>query len=133
MVKAKKARIGIMSEKLIRERMLAIAKGVYNPKDNEPKVWYTSLSALSQVLCPKNIDLLRMIESSKPETMADLAELSGRSPSNLSATLNKLKEKGFVSFEERGKTKKPIALFTDFEIVTDSEIEASISQLCHAA
>lgn len=130
----KKARIGIMSERLIRERMLAMAKGLYKQEENEPRVWYSSMTALSRVLCPENIDLLRMIDREKPATMSELADLSGRSPSNLSATLKKLKERGFVSYENSdGNTKKPVALFTDFEIVTNSEIEHKIERLIKAA
>ena len=81
-----------MPERLIRERMLAMARGIYKPKESEPRVWYSSMTALSRVLCPENLDLIRMIDREKPESMTELAELSGRSLSNLSATLKKLKE-----------------------------------------
>jgi predicted transcriptional regulator len=123
-----------MPERLIRERMLAMAKGVYKPKESEPRVWYSSMTALSRVLCAENIDLLRMIDREQPATMTALAALSGRSLSNLSATLKKLKDKGFVSFEDgEGRAKKPVALFTDFEIVTDSEVEHAIEAIIQAA
>lgn len=36
-----KARIGVMSEELIRKRILSIAAGAYQPQENEPKVWFT--------------------------------------------------------------------------------------------
>src|SRR5690554_7663636 len=88
-----KARIGVMSEQLIRMRLLAIAQGKYTPRDNEPKVWYTSFNAISQILRPENIELLRLIDSEKPESLTQLAELAGRAKSNLSNTLKTLSEK----------------------------------------
>ncbi|MBD1577570.1 helix-turn-helix domain-containing protein [Vibrio sp. S11_S32] len=125
-----RAKIGIMSEKLIRMRLLAIAQGKYKPQSNEPKVWYTSINAISQLLCPENIALLRMIDSERPDSLTQLSELTGRAKSNLSNTLKALSEKGFVRLEQgHGKSIKPVALFTDFEIVTDSELEHYLLQL----
>ena len=125
-----KARIGIMSEALIRMRLLAIAKGEYTPKSDEPKVWYTSINAISQILRPENIELLRLMDSERPESLTELAELTGRAKSNLSNTLKTLSEKGFARMEQgKGKALKPVALFTDFEIVTNSELEHYLLQL----
>ncbi|WP_111636895.1 HVO_A0114 family putative DNA-binding protein [Marinomonas shanghaiensis] len=125
-----KARIGIMSEQLIRMRLLAIAQGKYRPQENEPKVWYTSINAISQILRPENIELLRLMDSERPESVTELSELTGRAKSNLSNTLKALSEKGFVRLEQgNGKAIKPVALFTDFEIVTDSELEHYLLQL----
>ncbi len=62
--------------------------------------------------------------------MTQLSELTGRAKSNLSNTLKALNEKGFVRLEQGvGKSVKPVALFTDFEIVTDSELEHYLLQL----
>ncbi|WP_342607460.1 helix-turn-helix domain-containing protein [Vibrio tritonius] len=125
-----KARIGIMSEKLIRMRLLAIAQGKYKPQQDEPRVWYTSINAISQILCPENIELLRLIDSERPESLTQLSELTGRAKSNLSNTLKALSEKGFVRLEQgAGKSIKSVALFTDFEIVTNSELEHYLLQL----
>lgn len=125
-----KARIGIMSEPLIRMRLLAIAQGKYKPQENEPKVWYTSINAISQILRPENIELLRLMDSERPESVTELSELTGRAKSNLSNTLKALSEKGFVRLEQgNGKAIKPVALFTDFEIITDSELEHYLLQL----
>lgn len=125
-----KAKIGIMSEKLIRMRLLAIAQGKYKPQSNEPRVWYTSINAISQILRPENIELLRLLDSERPDSITQLSDLTGRAKSNLSNTLKVLSEKGFVRLEQgHGKSVKPVALFTDFEIVTDSELEHYLLQL----
>ncbi|MFZ1871427.1 HVO_A0114 family putative DNA-binding protein [Serratia sp. D1N4] len=116
-----KALIGVMPEELIRKRTLAIAKGEYKPEPNEPKVWFTSMIALAQVLSNENISLLRMMDEQKPETLTELAELSGRKISNLSVTLKTLSSHGFVRLEKTGRSVKPVALFTDFDIQVDQK------------
>lgn len=40
--------IGIAREAVVRERILAIARGHYQPQPDEPKTWYTSLEAVPQ-------------------------------------------------------------------------------------
>lgn len=130
-----KARIGIMSEQLIRVRAIAIAQGKYKPAKDEPKIWYTSLNGISQILNPDNVALLRLIERERPDSVSALAELSGRNKSNLSNTLKGLSDKGFVRLEKGlGRSLKPVALFTDFEIVITQEIEDLLAELqLHAA
>ncbi|MBU2882831.1 MarR family transcriptional regulator [Psychrosphaera sp. B3R10] len=127
-----KARIGIMPEKLIRMRVLAIAQGKYKPAKDEPKVWYTSFNAISQVLNPENVALLRLIDDERPQSVTELAEISGRKKSNLSNTLKALSEKGFVRMEQgEGRSLKPVALYTDFEITTMKELEDFLLELEH--
>ncbi|MDR0807235.1 MAG: transcriptional regulator [Enterobacteriaceae bacterium] len=116
-----KARIGVMPEELIRKRALAIVKGEYIPESGEPKVWFTSMISLAQVLSNDNIALLRMMDAQKPETLTELAELSGRKTSNLSVTLKTLSLRGFVRLEKNGRSIKPVALFTDFDIQVDQK------------
>ncbi len=116
-----KALIGVMPEELIRKRTLAIAKGEYQPQEREPKVWFTSMIALAQVLSNENIALLRLIDTARPETISQLAELSGRQVSNLSTTLKTLSGHGLVALEKQGRSVKPRALFTDFEIIVDQK------------
>lgn len=122
-----KARIGVMPEELIRKRILAIAKGEYQPQEREPKVWFTSMIALAQVLSNENIALLRLIDTARPETISQLAELSGRQVSNLSTTLKTLSGHGLVALEKQGRSVKPRALFTDFEIIVDQKLNARFS------
>jgi hypothetical protein len=53
-VKMKVIKIGIASQEKIRERVLAIAKGEIKPKASDPKIWFTSMRSLSQVLSDEN-------------------------------------------------------------------------------
>lgn len=112
----KKVVIGIMPQEKIRQRMLSIAKGDYKPKRNEPKVWFTSMKSLAEVLSDQNRMLLNLIAESEPNSLSELSELSGRQSSNLSRTLKTLSSYGFVELIKDNKRVKPVAKATAFEI-----------------
>lgn len=107
-----KALIGIISPENMRNRMLSIASGQYKPEADEPKVWFASVNAIAQVLSNENILLLKLMHERKPQTVTELAELSGRRVSNLSATLKTLEGHGFVSLKKIGKKKKFLPHFS---------------------
>lgn len=117
-----KALIGIISPENMRKRMLDIAGGRYKPEDNEPKVWFASLNAISQILSNENVLLLKMMAQEKPQSVTELAEMSGRQVSNLSVTLKSLEGLGFVTMVKTGNKKIPVANFTDFVIHFDGDL-----------
>lgn len=121
-----KLRIGVMSQELINKHMLAVVSGKYKREPDEPNIWFTSLNALAQILNPENITLLRVMAEHKPETISALAALTNRKVSNLSVTLQTLSGRGFVELIKIGRTVRPVALYTDFEIIVDSALEARI-------
>ncbi len=43
-------KIGIISKEDYKKRTIAIAKGEYNPRKTEPKIWFESMESLGQVL-----------------------------------------------------------------------------------
>lgn len=110
-------RIGIMSQKEIRERTLAIARGEYKPKPDEPKIWFTSIRSLAEVLSDENQALLQVITEKKPHSIRELSDLTGRQSSNLSRTLKTLSAYGFVKLERLKKTVYPVAKATKFNVV----------------
>jgi len=81
-------RIGIASREEMRARTIAIARGEFKPGPNDPKVWFTSMESLAQVLSTKNQLLLELIRRMRPASVTELAELSGREVGNLSRTLH---------------------------------------------
>jgi predicted transcriptional regulator len=97
-------RIGIASRDQMRARTLAIARGELRPGRDDPKVWFTSLESLAQVLSTKNTLLLELIRRMQPASLKELAELSGRKQSNLSRTLHTMERYHLVRLEksERG-------------------------------
>lgn len=54
-------RIGIASYMQMKARTMAIARGELRPGPDEPKVWFTSLASLANVLSEDNRTLLRQI------------------------------------------------------------------------
>jgi predicted transcriptional regulator len=113
----KTIKIGIMSQKEIRERTLAIARGEYKPKPDEPKIWFTSIRSLAEVLSDENQALLQIITAEKPSSIRELADITGRQSSNLSRTLKTLSAYGFVKLEKHDKTICPIAKATKFNVI----------------
>jgi predicted transcriptional regulator len=109
-------KIGIMPQKEIRARTLAIASGKYKPKADEPKIWFTSIRSLAQVLSDENQALLQVIMEKKPHSIRELSEATGRQSSNLSRTLKTLAAYGFIKLEKMKKTVYPIARTTKFNV-----------------
>ena len=108
--------VGIISRENYRKRTIAIAKGEYKPKKNEPKVWFESIKSLSQILSNENQDLLKLIIEHKPASLTELEEISQRKKSNLSRTLKTLERYGIVSLnKEKGKL-IPIVKASKFKV-----------------
>jgi len=112
----KKIIIGIAPQDTIRKRVIDIARGDHKPKKGEPKVWFPSMKSLAEVLSDQNRALLKMIAEMQPESLTELADASGRQPSNLSRTLKTMEHYGFVELKKQNKTVKPVALATEFVI-----------------
>ena len=109
--------IGIMPQEKIRARMLAIARGEYRPKPGEPRVWFTSMKSLAEVLSDENRALLKVIAEMKPESITALAKATGRKPGNLSRTLKTMSNYGIVDMRREKRHVRPIAKATEFRII----------------
>ncbi|WP_458863981.1 HVO_A0114 family putative DNA-binding protein [Vibrio cholerae] len=112
-----KAKIGILSEDITRKSIIRIAEGKVTPEESYPLFLFESLAALSQLLSNENVELLNLIAREKPNSLDDLAEMSGRSIKDVTDTFEALSSKGFAYIETKVGKSRPIALFTTFEIV----------------
>lgn len=108
--------IGILPQEKIRARVLAIARGTLKPKPTDPKIWFTSMRSLAEVLSDENRALLRTIRDAKPDSIASLAQLTGRSPGNLSRTLKTMSNYGLIDFARDDRKARPIAKAVSFRI-----------------
>lgn len=115
----KKVKIGIASYETQKQRVMAIARGEYKPKADEPKIWFTSIESLAQVLSTQNQELLKVIFETEPESISDLAELSGRKQGNLSRTLKTFERYGLVRMIQAGRMKAPRAVAGAFDVEFD--------------
>jgi predicted transcriptional regulator len=107
-------KVGIASYEQFKEYTMAIARGEYKRTPGEPKVWFSSIESFAKVLSERNRELLRLIAETKPQSLNELAETTGRAKSNLSRTLKTLERHGLVRFEKgRGRTLAPRTIYTD--------------------
>lgn len=123
----KTLKIGIMPKEEYRKRTIAIAKGEYNPKSGEPKVWFESIKSLAQVLSEENRELLDKIIENKPRSLKELELLTGRKSSNLSRTLKTMQVYGIVTLKKEKKNVRPIVKANKFKIQIDPELQLTHS------
>jgi len=109
--------IGVMSQELIRARTIAIANGEYKPKAGEPKIWFTSMKSVAEVLSDQNRALLKVIRETNPDSMAVLAKTTGRQPGNLSRTLKTMSRYGLVDLQRDKTHVRPVVKATSFRIM----------------
>ncbi len=95
---------------------MAIAKGEYKPKHNEPKIWFASMKTLAQVLSDENQALLEIIDKTQPNSIDELAETTGKKSNPLFQSLKTMERYGIVELVKTSKTIRPIVRATDFQI-----------------
>jgi len=110
-------KVGIMSKEQYKKRTIAIARGEYIPKKDEPKIWFESIQSMSQVLSNLNQELLKVIIEKKPQSLKELEELTGRAAKpNLSRTLKTLERYGIVELNRVNNALVPKVKATRFSI-----------------
>jgi len=121
-VKHKVVKVGIMPLDQFKKRTIAIAKGHYKPKKNEPKIWFSSIKSLANVLSEENQHLLYLIMETHPKSIQDLAASSGRTANNLLRTLRMMENYGFVKLN-KGKSTRGRAPLAPEVLYSSAEIE----------
>jgi len=112
--------IGVMPQEQIRARAIAIANGEYKPKSGEPKIWFTSMKSVAEVLSDQKRALLKVIRETNPHSMAELAKATGRQPGNLSRTLKTMSRYGLVVLQREKTHVRPVVTATEFRILADA-------------
>lgn len=112
----KTIKVGIMSLDEYKTRTIAIAKGEYKPKEDEPKVWFESIKSMAQILSSENQELLKTILQKSPKSLKELEELTGRAKSNLSRTLKTLQRYGIVELHKENNALVPEVKATHFQV-----------------
>ncbi len=97
--------IGIAPRDYVKQRTMEIVRGKpFGP--GEPRHWVSSLESLAKILTDNNMILLEMIRNSKPQSLTELAKMSGRAKSNLSRTLHTMESLGLVELRSEAHGKK---------------------------
>lgn len=91
----------------LREEMKAVARGDRPAPANAAKASFNSVEAVVRLLTPENRQLLAIIRDRKPQSVAALAEMTGRAQPNLTRTLAKLEAAGLITMQAHGRRKAP--------------------------
>lgn len=100
----------IVSHSKLRDEIMAVARGQQAAPADAGGQSFESVEALMRLLTPDNRRLLAMIRDRKPQSIAELAEWSGRAAPNVTRTLAKLEAVGFIRMEENQRRKIPTAV-----------------------
>ena len=101
---------------------LAVARGEKTVDPREPKIWvertdardkstvqFRSLAAGVQLLSIRNRNLLHLILTRKPQSVAALADMAHRAPQNVQRTLHRLSAAGIVRLHRgEGRMLRPV-------------------------
>jgi predicted transcriptional regulator len=91
----------------LEEEMRAVARGEKRAPADAARPSFESVEALIRLLTPENRRLLAVIRDRKPQSINELAEITGRAASNLTRTLAKLEAVGFVRMRTVQRRKVP--------------------------
>ena len=97
----------IQSLRSLREEMKAVARGEQPAPADAARPSFNSVEAVVRLLTPENRALLATIRDRKPQSVAELVQMSGRSQPNLTRTLAKLEAVGFITMKSLGRRKAP--------------------------
>jgi predicted transcriptional regulator len=97
----------VQSLRSLREEMKAVARGEGSAPPDAGKASFNSVDAVVRLLTPENRQLLAIIRDRKPQSVAELVEMSGRAQPNLTRTLAKLQSAGFITMKAVGRRKAP--------------------------
>lgn len=95
----KTLRVGIAPYGEMKAMTIAIARGQRKLSSHKPQIWFPSTESFAKVLSEGNRRLLNLIAEEAPESLEQLAALSGRKKSNLSRTLKTMANYGLVKLD----------------------------------
>ena len=106
----KTVKVGIMPLDEFKKYTIAIAKGTYKPKSDEPKIWFPSIKSLAHILSEENQALLRLILDVEPQSVKAIESLTGRKANNILRTLRSMEYLGLVKLLQGkpGKGRVPL-------------------------
>ncbi len=108
----------VQSHKALRNEMKAVARGKKPAPADAAVPSFNSVQAVMRLLTPENRILLAILRDKEPQSIAELAEMTGRASPNLVRTLAKLEASGLVEVRtiKRRKVHRPAAHMLRLEI-----------------
>ena len=111
--------IKIIGHAQFREVIMAVARGERPAPPWAGGVTFESIDAVLYLLTPQNRQLLATIRDRKPQSISELAAMTGRAQSNLTRTLSKLESVGFVKMKNVARRKVPTTTIRSLRISID--------------
>ena len=103
----------------LEREMRAVARGEQPAPADAAKPSFNSVEAVVRLLTPENRTLLALIRDRKPQSVAELVEMSGRAQPNLTRTLAKLEAAGFITMKSLGRRKAPSVVIRKIVVEID--------------
>jgi predicted transcriptional regulator len=96
-------------------------KGQTPDPDYPVDIWFDSLKSVANVLSKENQQLLKVIAEQQPQSVTELATLTGRAVSNVSRTLKTLGKYNLVEMQSTKAMLSPKAIHQEFLVVVNNE------------
>jgi predicted transcriptional regulator len=82
----------------------------------EPQYSFTSFEAFRKAMTPQRFALLKIIREKQPESIKELAAITGRDMKNISEDVKALVEMDLLELERHGKNKAPRLSYEGFRL-----------------
>jgi len=112
-------RLRIISLDALEQQMRAVARGERPAPADAARPSFNSVGAVVRLLTPENRRLLAIIRDHKPQSIAELVEMTGRAQPNLTRTLAKLEAAGFIKMKSSGRRRAPSATIKKIVVEID--------------
>jgi predicted transcriptional regulator len=90
----------------LRDEMKAVARGERPAPAHAAELSFNSVDAVVRLLTRENRELLAIIRARDPQSVAELALMSGRAQPNLTRTLAKMEAVGLIAMKAVGRRRK---------------------------
>lgn len=84
--------------------------------DATPTLSFASYDDLMATLTPRVLDLIEAVRREKPASINETARIVDRDVKNVHEELSRLAQLGIISFEQEGRSKRPIVWFNELVI-----------------
>jgi len=109
----------IINHTELRDEMMAVARGEKPAPAHAGTHTFESVEALTRLLTRETRELLAITRDRKPQSIAELAEMTGRAQPNLTRTLAKLEAVGFVRMRTVERRKVPTTTVRTLRVEID--------------
>lgn len=108
-------------ESTVQKRCVIGIKGQTPDPDFPVDIWFDSLKSVANVLSKENQQLLKIIAEQQPQSVTELAMLTGRAASNVSRTLKTLGKYNLVEMQSTKNMLRPIVIHQEFLVVVNND------------